>query len=152
MFGDVIKVPIGGVIRVPIHIPVALHWRQPQSADLGLSLRPDLVGLRSQGVSGEYKNFILTVDTPSTTMTYARNQWSRAIRCVDCGQHTPDNNAAENAISSVALGRKNWLCQRTQGCGCQRHAFFLVLNRERWKTSPMPALKSSLKAFLSLMP
>ena len=31
-------------------------------------------------------------------MTYARNQWSRAVRYVDCGLLTPDNNAAENAI------------------------------------------------------
>jgi transposase len=42
-------------------------------------------------------------------MTYARNQWSRAVRYVDCGLLTPDNNAAENAIRPVALGRKNWL-------------------------------------------
>jgi hypothetical protein len=42
-------------------------------------------------------------------MTYARNQWSWAVRYVDCGLLTPDNNAAENAIRPVALGRKNWL-------------------------------------------
>ncbi len=42
-------------------------------------------------------------------MSYARNQWSRAVRYVDCGLLTPDNNAAENAIRPVALGRKNWL-------------------------------------------
>lgn len=42
-------------------------------------------------------------------MTYARNQWSRAVSYVECGLITPDNNAAENAIRPVALGRKNWL-------------------------------------------
>ena len=42
-------------------------------------------------------------------MSYARNQWSRAVRYVDCGLLAPDNNVAENAIRPVALGRKNWL-------------------------------------------
>jgi hypothetical protein len=32
-----------------------------------------------------------------------------AIPYVDYGLLTPDNNAAENAIRPVALGRTNWL-------------------------------------------
>ena len=65
-------------------------------------------------------------------MTYARNQWSRAVRYVDCGLLTPDNNAAENAIRPVALGRKNWVFAGTpkgadQHKGADASAMFFSL-------------------------
>jgi hypothetical protein len=42
-------------------------------------------------------------------LNYAKNNWDRLIRYVDDPQADIDNNAAENAIRPVAIGRKNWL-------------------------------------------
>jgi transposase len=42
-------------------------------------------------------------------LNYASNYWNRLTRYVDDPQAPIDNNAAENAIRPIALGRKNWL-------------------------------------------
>lgn len=41
--------------------------------------------------------------------TYTRNQWSGLNRYIESGELTIDNNRAERAMKSVAIGRKNWL-------------------------------------------
>ena len=41
--------------------------------------------------------------------TYTRNQWEALRRYVEDGDLSIDNNAAERAMKSVAIGRKNWL-------------------------------------------
>lgn len=40
---------------------------------------------------------------------YALNHWTALTRYVDDGDLHIDNNAAENAIRPIVLGRKNWL-------------------------------------------
>ena len=42
-------------------------------------------------------------------VTYTRNQWSGLNRYVEDGELSIDNNRAERAMKSVAIGRKNWL-------------------------------------------
>ena len=42
-------------------------------------------------------------------IAYARNRWEALLRYRDHGEVEIDNNAAERAIRSVALGRKNYL-------------------------------------------
>ena len=42
-------------------------------------------------------------------MRYQTNQWAALQRFVDDGRLAIDNNAAENQLRGVALGRKNWL-------------------------------------------
>ena len=65
-------------------------------------------------------------------MTYARNQWSRAVSYVGCGlitpyNNAPYNNAPENAIRPVALGRKNWLFDGApEGAGASAMLFSQV--------------------------
>lgn len=41
--------------------------------------------------------------------TYTRNQWDALNRYVEDGRLSIDNNAAERAMKTVAIGRKNWL-------------------------------------------
>lgn len=41
--------------------------------------------------------------------TYTGNQWSGLNRYLESGDLTIDNNRAERAMKSVAIGRKNWL-------------------------------------------
>jgi transposase len=42
-------------------------------------------------------------------ITYALNQWEALVRYVGDGRLPIDNNAAERALRTVAIGRKNWL-------------------------------------------
>lgn len=42
-------------------------------------------------------------------VTYALNQWDALGRFVDTGIAPIDNNPAENALRTIAVGRKNWL-------------------------------------------
>jgi hypothetical protein len=73
------------------------------------------------------------------TMTYDRHQWSRAIRYVDCGLLTPDNNAAENAIRPVALGRKNWIFAGVpKGADASAMLFSLAETVRPTRSSPKP--------------
>ncbi len=46
---------------------------------------------------------------------YARSRWEALTRYADDGRLEISNNAAENAIRPVALGRKNWLFAGGQG-------------------------------------
>jgi transposase len=41
--------------------------------------------------------------------TYTRNQWTALNRYVEDGKLSIDNNEAERAMRTVAIGRKNWL-------------------------------------------
>ena len=40
---------------------------------------------------------------------YGRGRWASFTRHTEAGMLSMDNNAAENALRAVALGRKNWL-------------------------------------------
>ena len=42
-------------------------------------------------------------------VTYAQNQWKALLRYLDDGDLAIDNNAAENALRGIAIGRKNFL-------------------------------------------
>jgi hypothetical protein len=55
---------------------------------------------------------LATLSKKSTTadaIRYALNQWQALTRFLDDGQIEIDNNAAERALRSVAVGRKNYL-------------------------------------------
>lgn len=40
---------------------------------------------------------------------YTLKRWTALARVADDGRYPIDNNAAENAIRPIAIGRKNWL-------------------------------------------
>jgi len=81
-------------------------------------------------------------------MTYARNQWNRAIRYVDCGLLTPDNNAAESAIRPVALGRKNCLFAGVpKGADASAMLFSLVETAKANEIEPQAYLKFLFERF-----
>jgi transposase len=81
-------------------------------------------------------------------MTYARNQWNRVVRYVDCELLTPDNNAAENAIRPVALGRKNWLFAGVpKGADASAMLFSLVETAKANEIEPQSYLKFLFERF-----
>ena len=59
---------------------------------------------------------------------YARSRWGALTAYVDHGQLKISNNAAENQIRPVALGRKNWLFSGSDAGG-ERAALFYTLIR-----------------------
>ena len=59
---------------------------------------------------------------------YARSRWDALTRYCDDGRLEISNNAAENAIRPVALGRKNWLFAGSD-TGGERAAIFYTLIR-----------------------
>jgi transposase len=48
---------------------------------------------------------------------YAKNQWTALMRYLDDGRLSISNNAAENALRPLAVGRKNWLFFQRDGGG-----------------------------------
>jgi len=48
---------------------------------------------------------------------YARNQWPALLRYLDDGRLAISNNAAEQALRPIAVGRKNWLFFQREGGG-----------------------------------
>ena len=59
---------------------------------------------------------------------YARSRWEALTRYCDDGRLEISNNAAENAIRPLTLGRKNWLFAGSDAGG-ERAAIFYTLIR-----------------------
>ena len=58
---------------------------------------------------------------------YARSRWTALTRYLDDGRLEISNNAAENQIRPVALGRKNWLFAGSDGGGERAAAFYTLI-------------------------
>lgn len=93
-------------------------------------------------------------------ITYALNQWDALCVYTTDGDLAIDNNAAENTLRRVALGRKNWLFAGSDHGGataatlfsliatCQRHRVepfaYLRVVLTRLAAAPLPQLDSLL--------
>ena len=62
---------------------------------------------------------------------YARSRWSALTRYLDDGRLEISNNAAENQIRPVALGRKNWLFSGSDSGGERAAAFYTIIRTAR---------------------
>ncbi len=58
---------------------------------------------------GAQRGRVLPKSPIGEAVTYALNQWGALLRYLDDGDLAIDNNAAENALRGIALGRKNYL-------------------------------------------
>jgi transposase len=56
-------------------------------------------------------------DITAKAIDYSLGRWRALTRYLDDGEVPIDNNAVENAIRPLALGRKNWLFVGSQGAG-----------------------------------
>ena len=97
------------VITELYKIESAIRGQQPEQR---LAVRQEL----SKPLLTELKKWMLeqlqTLSKKSTTalaIQYALNHWTALTRFLDDGQIEADNNAAERALRSVAVGRKNYL-------------------------------------------
>jgi transposase len=64
-------------------------------------------------------------------MRYARSRWDALTRYLDNGRLEISNNAAENQIRPVALGRKNWLFSGSDAGGARAAAFYTLIRTAR---------------------
>ena len=62
---------------------------------------------------------------------YARSRWDALTRYLDDGRLEISNNAAENQIRLVALGRKNWLFSGSDAGGERAAAFYTLIRTAR---------------------
>jgi transposase len=78
-------------------------------------------------------------------ITYAFNQWDALCVYTTDGDLAIDNNAAENALRRVAIGRKNWLfCGSDNGGNTAAVLFTLIATCRRHKVEPFAYLRDVL--------
>ena len=76
---------------------------------------------------------------------YALNQWDALCVYTTDGDLSIDNNASENALRRVALGRKNWLfCGSDNGGNTAAVLFSLIATCQRHKVDPFVYLRDVL--------
>ena len=78
-------------------------------------------------------------------ITYAFNQWDALTVYTSDGDLAIDNNARENALRRVALGRKNWpFCGSDNGGHTAAVLFSLIATCQRQKVEPFTYLRDVL--------
>ena len=78
-------------------------------------------------------------------ITYAFNQWDALTVYTSDGDLAIDNNASENALRRVALGRRNWLfCGSDHGGHTAAILFSLLATCQRHKVEPFTYLRDVL--------
>ena len=60
---------------------------------------------------------LANADATAKAIDYSLSNWRALTRYLDDGQVPIDNNAAENAVRPLAVGRKNWLFVGSQQAG-----------------------------------
>jgi transposase len=107
-------------------------WLQSQQA------QPTTAGLRLGGP-------VLPKSPMGQAITYALNQWEALCVYATNGRLAIDNNAAENALRRVAIGRKNWLfCGSDNGGHTAAILFSLIATCQRHKVEPFAYLRDVL--------
>ena len=83
-------------------------------------------------------------------ITYTLNQWNALCVYVSDGDLAIDNNAAENALRRIALGRKNWLfCGSDAGGQTAAILFSMIATCDRHKVNPFEYLRDVLSRIAS---
>jgi len=92
-------------------------WRQQHAKPMAEALHAWL---------SEQRQKLAKADATAKAIDYALSNWRGLTRYLDDGRVPIDNNAAENAVRPLAVGRKNWLFVGSQQAG-ERAAVVLSL-------------------------
>ena len=88
---------------------------------------------------------VLPKSAMGQAVAYALNQWDALNVYVTDGDLAIDNNAAENALRRVAIGRKNWLfCGSDTGGHTAAVLFSLIATCQRHYIDPFAYLRDVL--------
>lgn len=119
-------------------------------------IRLELRVASSQSILQKFKSWMESQQTanggrtlPKSPMgqaiTYAMNQWQALCEYCTSGELNIDNNAAENALRRIALGRKNWMfCGSDNGGRTAATLFSLIASCQRHEVNPFVYLKDVL--------
>jgi transposase len=123
--------------------------RQELAAPVLVRFRAWLVGQsRRVGTDG---GPVLPKSPMGKAITYALNQWAALCVYLLDGALDIDNNAAENAVRRIALGRKNWLfCGSDNGGRTAAVLFSLIATCQRHEVNPFEYLKDVLTRIAAL--
>jgi len=93
----------------------------------------------------EHGGSVLPKSPMGLAMQYAQNQWDALCVYTTDGRLAIDNNASENALRRVAIGRKNWLFAGSDKGGQTAATLFsLLATCQRHKVEPMTYLRDVL--------
>ena len=99
------------------------------------------------GINGGH---VLPKSPMGQAIGYAFNQWEALCAYTHDGRRAIDNNASENALRRVALGRKNWLfCGSDKGGQTAAILFTMIATCQRHKINPVEYLKDVLTRIAS---
>lgn len=101
-----------------------LYEIEREARDLDPQARRELRERRSRPVADELHAWLTSqrqrlanTDATAKAIDYSTSNWRALTRYLDDGNVPIDNNAAENAIRPLAVGRKNWLFVGSQQAG-----------------------------------
>ena len=98
-----------------------------------------------QSQQAEHGGPVLPKSPMGQAIAYAVNQWNALCVYTTDGDLNIDNNAAENALRRVAVGRKNWLfCGSDNGGVTAAVLFSLIATCQRHKVNPFDYLRDVL--------
>jgi hypothetical protein len=117
-----------------------------------LRLRKDSATLRLadfrawlQSQQAERGGAVLPKSPLGQAIQYALNQWAALCVYATDGRLAIDNNAAENALRRVAIGRKNWLFAGSDNGGRTAATLLsLIATCQRHQVEPMAYLRDVL--------
>jgi len=99
--------------------------------------------LKSQ--QAEHGGPVLPKSPMGQAIQYALNQWEALCVYTTDGRLAIDNNASENALRRVAIGRKNWLFAGSDNGGHTAATLFsLIATCQRHQVEPMAYLRDAL--------
>lgn len=98
-----------------------------------------------QARQAEHGGTVLPKSPLGQAITYAFNQWAALNVYTTDGDLAIDNNASENALRRIALGRKNWLfCGSDKGGHTAAVLFSLIASCQRHQVNPFTYLREVL--------
>jgi hypothetical protein len=93
----------------------------------------------------EHGGPVLPKSPMGQAIQYALNQWDALCVYTSDGRLAIDNNASENALRRVAVGRKNWLFAGSDNGGRTAATLFsLIATCQRHRVEPMAYLRDLL--------
>jgi transposase len=96
---------------------------------------------------------VLPKSAPRAAMDYTLSNWAALCRYVESGWLDIDNNAAENSLRGICLGRKNWLfCGSDRGGRAAAIHFTLLASCKRHGHDPFVYLRDVLRRLPALLP
>jgi len=117
------------------------HRLRKQSAEARLTQFK--AWLESQ--QAEHGGPVLPKGPMGQAIQYALNQWDALCVYTTDGRLAIDNNASENALRRVAIGRKNWMfCGSDNGGRTAATLFSLIASCQRHKVEPLSYLRDVL--------